>query len=320
MCTLPNKSSRSQRSLHFKLHKTGWLLLLLVGLLLPLAACSRGGEPPEATFTTSNDEPSATLESTATSTPPTATPEPLAARVNDQGITLAEYQAELSRYQSAQGSEPTEEDRQRVLDELIDQALLAQGAGEQGFVVDDTALEARLAQLAEQMGGDQALAGWLAANNYDANAFRDALRRSVAAAWMRDKILEEVSVTAEQVHAWQILFDNPDEANQIIAQLDGGANFAQLAAQYDPATRGELGWFPRGYLLDPAVDEAVFKLEAGQHTPVLQSAIGYHIIQVIERNANQPLSPDALLFVQTQAIREWISERRASSQIEYLTP
>ena len=320
MCTLPNDPSRSEKSLHFTLQKEGWLLLLLVGLLLLLAACSRGEEPPQATLPASNGQPSATLESTATPAPPTATPQPLAARVNDQGITLAEYQAELSRYQSAQGSDPTEEDRQRVLDELIDQALLAQGASEQGFVVDDAALEARLAQLAEQMGGEQALAGWLAANSYDAVTIQDALRRSVAAAWMRDKILEQVPVTAEQVHAWQILFDNPDEANQVIAQLDGGADFAQLAAQYDPATRGELGWFPRGYLLDPAVDEAVFKLDAGQHTPVLQSAIGYHIIQVIERNANQPLSPDALLFVQAQAIREWISERRASSQIEYLTP
>jgi len=183
-------------------------------------------------------------------------------------------------------------------------------------VVDDAALEARLAQLTEQMGGEQALTGWLATNSYDANTFRDALRRSMAAAWMRDQILQSVPATAEQVHAWQILFDNPDEANQVIAQLDGGANFAQLAAQYDPATRGELGWFPRGYLLDPAIDEAVFKLEAGQHTPVLQSAIGYHIIQVIERNANQPLSPDALLLVQTQAIREWIAERRAESQVE----
>ncbi len=320
MYTLPNDLSRSKKLLHFTLQEKGRLLLLLAGLLWLLAACSRGGEPPQATLPASNGEPSATLELTATPAPPTATPQPLAARVNDQGITLAEYQAELSRYQSAQGSDPTEEDRQRVLDELIDQALLAQGAGEQGFVVDDAALEARLAQLAEQMGGEQALAGWLAANSYDAETFQDALRRSVAAAWMRDKILEQVPVTAEQVHAWQILFDNPDEANQVIAQLDGGADFAQLAAQYDPATRGELGWFPRGYLLDPAVDEAVFKLEAGQHTPVLQSAIGYHIIQVIERNVNQPLSPDALLLVQTQAIREWVAERRAESQIEYLTP
>ena len=289
-------------------------------MLLFLAACSRGGPAPEATLPGSPGEASATLASTATPAPPTATPEPLAARVNDQGISLAELQAELSRYQSAVGGELTEEDRQRVLDDLVDQALLAQGAADQGFVLDDAALEARLAQLTEQMGGEQALAGWLAANSYDASSFRGALQRSIAAAWMRDQILQSVPATAEQVHARQILFDNPDEANQVIAQLDGGADFAQLATQYDPATRGELGWFPRGYLLDPALEEAVFKLEAGQHTQVLQSAIGYHIIQVFERNAAQPLNPDTLLVVQAQAIRDWVSEQRATSQVKYLNP
>jgi peptidyl-prolyl cis-trans isomerase C len=103
----------------------------------------------------------------------------------------------------------------------------------------------------------------------------------------------------------------------VSAQLDAGADFDQLAAQYDAATRGELGWFPRGYLLlDPALEEAVFKLEAGQHTPVLQSAIGYHIIRVVEKNTTQPLLPDALLLVQSQALQTWLKDRRTGSQVE----
>jgi peptidyl-prolyl cis-trans isomerase C len=284
--------------------------------LLFLASCSRGGPAPEASVPAPPGEPSATAQLTATPAIPTATPEPLAARVNGEGITLAEYQAELSRYQAAVGRELTDEDRQRILNDLIDQTLLAQGAAEQGFVLDEAALESRLAQLTDQMGGSQALADWLAANNYDDQAFRRALQRATAAAWMRDEILKAMPATTEQVHARQILFDNPDEANQVIAQLDGGADFAKLAAQYDPATHGELGWFPRGYLLDPALEEAVFKLDAGQHTPVLQSAIGYHILQVVEKSAEQPLSPDALLVVQSQALQAWLKDRRTGSQIE----
>jgi peptidyl-prolyl cis-trans isomerase C len=238
--------------------------------------------------------------------------------VNGEGIPLAEYQAELSRYQAATGAELTEDDRQRVLEDLIDQTLLAQSAVEQGYTLDPAAMQERLAQVTQQMGGDQALASWLAANYYDVTSFQAALRRSLAAAWMRDHILQALPATAEQIHAWQILLDDPDEANQVIAQLDNGVEFAELAEKYDPVTRGDLGWFPRGYLLDPVVEEAVFQLDAGQHTPVLQTAIGYLIIQVTEKNPAQPLSPDALLVVQTQAIRQWIADQRAQSEIEYL--
>jgi len=285
-------------------------------LLLTLAACSNGG--PVVTAPEGTGQASATVEASATPLPPTPTPVPLAARVNGEGISLVEYQAELGRYQAAAGSELTPEDEQRVLDDLIDQVLLAQGAAEQGYQVDEAALDERMAQLTAQMGGEGALTSWMAANGYDEVSFREALRRAVAAVWMRDEILRLTPITAEQVHARQILFDNPDEANQVLAQLQGGADFAQLAAQYDPATRGDLGWLPRGYLFDAALEEAVFKLEAGGHTQVLQSAIGYHIIQVVEREMDHPLSPDALWGVQTRAVKDWLEARRGQSEIEIL--
>lgn len=290
-----------------------------LGLLaLILASCSNGAPKPGVTAAGETSEVSATIASTATPLPPTATPVPLAAQVNGEGISLAEYQAELARYQASVGRELTPDDEQRVLNDLIDQVLLSQGATEQGYLVDEAALNERLKELTTQVGGEQALADWLAANNYDEASFRHALQQATAAAWMRDEILRKTPTTAEQVHAQQILFDNPDEANQILAQLQGGADFAQLAAQYDPATRGELGWFPHGYLLDQALEEAVFKLEVGQHTSVLQSAIGYHIIQVVEREANHPLSPDALLGVQIQAVKDWLDNRRGQSEIKIL--
>jgi hypothetical protein len=67
---------------------------------------------------------------TPTNVPPSATPQPLAARVNGEEITLEQYQAELARYQVEVGTELATEDQQKVLDDLIDQILLAQGAVE----------------------------------------------------------------------------------------------------------------------------------------------------------------------------------------------
>jgi peptidyl-prolyl cis-trans isomerase C len=109
-------------------------------------------------------------------------------------------------------------------------------------------------------------------------------------------------------------------ANSIHTKLDNGKDFATLAKQYDPVTGGELGWFPRGFLTQPEVDEAAFALQPGQYSAVVHSAIGYHIIQVIERDPNHPLSPEARRAMQQKALQDWLQQQRSASQIEVLLP
>jgi parvulin-like peptidyl-prolyl isomerase len=106
------------------------------------------------------------------------------------------------------------------------------------------------------------------------------------------------------------------EANILTAyeQLKAGADFDQLAALYDPVTKGELGWIPRGYLLDPKADEAVFALQAGAYSAVIHTEAGFHIFKVLERGEH-PLSPDALLVVQELAVKKWLDEKRAASKV-----
>ena len=91
-------------------------------------------------------------------------------------------------YQAAKGTELAPEDKQRVLDDLIDQALLAQAAQEKGFTVDEAMLQERIKRLASDLGGDQALQTWLTTYHYDEQSFQRALARSIGAAWMRDQI------------------------------------------------------------------------------------------------------------------------------------
>ncbi len=200
------------------------------------------------------------------------------ATVNGEGIPLAEYQAEVERYlaaQSALGAPVTpQEAGERVLDDLIAQVLLAQGARERGFRADDAFVQERIEALAEQVGGAEALAAWQSEHGYTTESFLLSLRRAIEAAWMRDQILAEVPLTAEQVHVRQILLYNESEAQTVLAQLNAGADFDELAAQYDPLTRGDLGWFPRGYLLESSVEEAAFALQVGQVSDVIASQVG----------------------------------------------
>jgi parvulin-like peptidyl-prolyl isomerase len=137
---------------------------------------------------------------------------------------------------------------------------------------------------------------------------------------MRDKIVAELPAAVEQVLARQILLYNSDAAAEALARLTAGEDFAALAAEYDPLTKGDLGWFPRGYLLDPALEEAAFSLQPGERSDIIETALGFHILQIIERDPARPLEQDARLALQSQHIQAWLAERRANSDIQILLP
>jgi len=247
--------------------------------------------------------------------------EPLAVVVNGWPVTLAEYQAELSLFQSAGTELATDEDSsQIVLDELIDQALLAQAAQVNGFSVDEASLQARIDQLALELGSMDALQAWWQEHGFNEATFRQALKRNIAAAWMRDQIASQVPLETEQIHARQILLYNSEEAASVLSQLKNGADFTTLAFQYDPTAGGDIGWFPRGYLLHPEVEEAAFNLLPDQFSDVIETYVGYHIIQVIERDPTHPLEASARLVLQEKAVLDWVAEQRDQATIEILIP
>ena len=282
-------------------------LILVFGI--SLSAC--------ASFFGTSGTPTPSLP-TFTPEPPTATPPPSVATVNGEYITSAEFQAELERYISAHtalGQTVSDEDANRiVLEDMIAQALLVQAARDAGFELTEADLQSRVDALAAQIGGAEALTQWQSAHGYNDASFRLALKRATEAAWMRDKIIADVPTVMEQIHVRQILTYNEVDANTALEQLKGGADFDALAALYDPITLGELGWVPRGYLLNANADAAVFALQAGSYSEVVATEAGFYIFKALERGPHL-LTPDALLTVQEQALHNWISEQRATSEI-----
>jgi peptidyl-prolyl cis-trans isomerase C len=251
---------------------------------------------------------------------PTPTEAPMAARVNSEGILLSDYEQELQRYQAAAenaggGTIPFEPDS-IVINELINQLLLSQAAAQEGFVLDDVSLQTRYDELASQRGDADQLNQWISDNHFSPESFRRALARDLAAVWMRNRILESVPTTADQVHARQVLVRSENEAIAVERRLQVGTDFTAIAYEYDPLTGGELGWFPEGYLLQPDVEAAAFSLQPGQFSGIIPTSYGYHILYVIERDPNHPLSREALLFKQREVLVQWLAERRAQSSIE----
>jgi len=300
-----------------------YYLILLLLVMFVLVSCSDNTTTPPEVI--SSDTPVSTPTSTGTPTPfiPSPTPIPLAAKVNGEDITETEFQAELARFEKAQTEAALSVDESFetiVLDELINQLLLVQGARQANFIVGDALIDERWNRLVKDAGGEQAIMGWLAGNGYSVESFRQALARSITVAWMRDQIAGAVSETAEQVHARQILLYNLEQAQEILAQLESGNDFATLSATFDPVISGDLGWFPRGYLDYEQLEQAVFDLQPLEYSGIVETPLGFHILQLIEREPDRMLDPDAGLVLQNNAVRKWLEDQRNQSEIVILLP
>ncbi|MBL8583583.1 MAG: peptidylprolyl isomerase, partial [Rhizobiaceae bacterium] len=112
---------------------------------------------------------------------------------------------------------------------------------------------------------------------------------------IRARYDKEIAATPpeNEVHARHILVKTKEEAEAIIKELDGGADFQKLANEHtsDPSgktTGGDLGYFGKGQMV-PEFETAAFALDVGQYTkqPV-QSQFGWHIILVEDKRAQQP--------------------------------
>ena len=53
---------------------------------------------------------------------------------------------------------------------------------------------------------------------------------------------------------------------------------------------------------------------------MIETRLGYHILQVLDHAADRPLSADARLTLQTHALEDWLTQKRVESQIEIFLP
>ena len=303
-------------------------IMLIFGLWV--AACSAPA-PTQATISTpapdetalAPTDPVSQTEPSATNPPPTptATPLPVAFTVNGEPIAQARYRAELDRFQAALGEDiPLEEASTRVLDMYVNQILLAQAATAQGFSLTQEMVDVRINTLVAELGDQAQFDVWLAENGFTLEQFREELALQIPAAWMRDQILAEAPTSGEQVRARHILVRTEAEAQRVLAQLNSGTSFDVLLTVYDPIALGELGWFPRGYIFQPELEDIAFALDVETYSDIIATELGYHVLQTTDRADNRPFSPDVLLFVQQQTLENWLREKRSQSSIDILLP
>ncbi len=311
--------------MHMQIRRKSLLLFSCVLVFsIFLWACEPIQEPPTTEPVPSTELPNVVVSTSSPEVLPTATEVTSPISVNGEGIPLSYYQNELLRYRDSlegQALQPSEEEiGQTVLDYLVDQQLLSQAARENGFQVSDQQLQERIDQLVSELGSEGALTGWMQTNHYDDSEFRLALRLGMESAWQRDQIAQTVPDAVEQIRAQQIFATTQEGAERALNSLNAGADFNTLAWDYSPESGGELGWFPRGYLLYTEVEEAAFSLEPGTYSGIIKSDIGYHILLVLEHETEHPLTTDARVSLQSKALEEWLLKSRSTAQIVVNNP
>jgi peptidyl-prolyl cis-trans isomerase SurA len=246
----------------------------------------------------------------------------IVAVVNDEAITGSELDAR-TRVAVAQlrrqniNLPPDAVLRRQVLERMIVDRAQLQLAKETGVRVDDATVNAAVARIAEQSGmNPQQFRERLEKEGISLARFRADVRDDIVITRLRDRevdsriqisegeidnfLAEQAGVTAGAVeyNIAQILLRVPDnasterieatrrQADDLIAQLRGGADFARLAASNsaspDALSGGSLGWRTAERLPTLFLD-AVKGLQPGELAPLVRSPGGFHILKLVGR-------------------------------------
>jgi len=146
------------------------------------------------------------------------------------------------------------------------------------------------------------------------------VRPTLARQKITEQLTNEVPVRTEQVHAAHILVASIDAANEVVTRLNNGEEFAAVAREVSTdtgtaGTGGDLGWFPRGIMVDP-FEEAAFNLEVDQVSEPVQSEFGWHIIKVLEKEQDRPIALPTRQQLQSGVFVNWLTEQREASEID----
>jgi peptidyl-prolyl cis-trans isomerase C len=141
------------------------------------------------------------------------------------------------------------------------------------------------------------------------------------------KVYEEASkqITGEEeVHARHILVETEDDAKAVKAELDKGADFAELAKKKskDPGASdgGDLGFFTKDQMV-PEFSQAAFSLEPGKISDPIKSQFGWHIIKVEEKRKRkapdfEQVKSQIETYVTRKAQADYVGKLRDAAKVE----
>jgi peptidyl-prolyl cis-trans isomerase SurA len=277
--------------------------------------------------------------------------------VNDEALTQYELD-EMKRIVLAQmrannvKAPPPDVFDSQLLERLIIDRALLQYAKENGVRIDDQTVERTILRIAQENKiTPEELRRALDREKVSYAKYREDIRREVTIQRLREREVDsKVQVSEAEVDNYlatvaaqaggeseyevaHIMVGVPEQANpdqlqarqrraeQALAEIKGGKEFSQVAAQYsdaqDGVSGGDLGWRTPARL-PPVFVSALKDMKKGDVSPVLRSPGGFHIVKLNDvRNRNAPT-----VVEQTHVrhilvrVNEVTSESEAKSKVE----
>lgn len=218
-----------------------------------------------------------------------------------------------------------------VLSSIEEEEVALQAAPMLGVTVTDQEVTAEIATL---LGVDPS----------DANAFRAAYRERLRSTGFsdgqyrhfietrlaqrraRDQLKAQLPDSGEQVRFRQIVLGDEEGAQAVLARLQGGEDFAQLARelsidQFSGPNGGEVDWQARGTFQAEALEEALFSLPLNQLRGPIEAGGLFYTVQVLERETDREYTAFHKALLAEAAYRDWLEEQRTRIRVvELLDP
>ena len=291
----------------------------------------------------------------------------IVAVVNDEVITLSEWESAFLPYQERMDASYQGPDREKaaadsklmLLNRMIDNLLMEQEARKTGITVSNGEVTEAIKDMQKQrkISEDEFIKS-LEQEGLTLDSYRKGIRDQLMRIQLiRREIRSRVTVTDEEIGEYyrkhredyegnetvrikQILFVLPNEADAagkekiradaeaVHKRLINGEPFNELSARYsqgpEAAGGGDIGYIEKGAILHE-VDEVAFSMPLNQISNVIESSIGFHIIQVIDRRGGSVKAIDSVREEIREKIErekmekkfsEWLDELRKKSHIE----
>lgn len=218
----------------------------------------------------------------------------------------------LLKEQVPAGTPVDESLRAKAREHLIQREVLLEAARKAGLDK-DPAVQQRMDYLRDEQLVNAYIKDWLAKNPVSDDKLKAEFDKRISAAG------------DTEYHARHILVEKEDEAKAIIAKLEKGAKFADLAkVSKDPgtaATGGDLGWARPGSFV-PEFAQALKGLEKGKFsTAPVKTQFGYHVILLEDTRKPEPppidaIKPQLQQEMQQQALGDFIKDLVAKAKVE----
>jgi peptidyl-prolyl cis-trans isomerase SurA len=254
----------------------------------------------------------------------------------------------------AQGIKPIPS-KCELFEDILAQKLLVNQAEVDSIKVEDSEVEMELQQrityFINQIGSEEKLVAYFGKSILEIKEdMREAVREQILMQRMRSQITTDANITPSEVRKF---FNSipPDsipnidaevEINQILIypsssqsaifevkekllglreRIVNGENFATLAVLYSEdgsaPKGGDVGWAAKADV-DPAYSKAAFALKKGQVSKIVESAFGYHIIQLLDRTEDRVHTRHILMKPKITFIEKENAESRLDSILQLI--